>query len=106
MEQGKIMVYRVVYLAKTYNIAPHLLVNIDQTRLHVVPIVRERSWEGRRTKQIQVLSVEDKRQLTIVASLTVMVICFLFKWYLQELEDDNYHLTMHEKQSALYMDGI
>jgi hypothetical protein len=70
MEQRKIVVYHVTYFAKTYNIPPHLLVNTDQTRLHVVPIARERSWESRGTKQIQVLCVEDKRQVTIVASLT------------------------------------
>jgi hypothetical protein len=40
MEQRKFVVYRVNYLAKTYNIPPHLLVNIDHTRLHVVPIAR------------------------------------------------------------------
>jgi hypothetical protein len=70
MEQGKFMVCRVDYLAKTYNIPPHLLVNIDHTRLHVVPIARETSWENRGAKQIQVLGVEDKRQVTTVASLT------------------------------------
>ncbi len=35
-----------------------------------------------------------------------MVICFLFKWCLQEPQYDNYHLTMHEKQNALQTDGI
>lgn len=57
MEQGKFVVYCVDYLAKTYNIPPHLLVNVDRTRLHVVPIVRETSWKNRRAKQIQVLGV-------------------------------------------------
>lgn len=70
MEQGKFVVYCVNYLAKTYNILPHLLLNIGYTRLHLVPIARETSWENRRAKRIQVLGVEDKIQMTTMASLT------------------------------------
>jgi hypothetical protein len=37
----------------------------------VVPIATKRSWESRGAKQIQVLGVKDKRQVTIVTSLIV-----------------------------------
>ncbi len=65
------MGYKVVYLVKIYNIPPTLVVNSDQTRVHLVPIVRKRTWENKGTKHIKVLRMEDKRQITIVVSSTV-----------------------------------
>jgi hypothetical protein len=37
------MVLRIVYLVKVYNLPPNLVVNIDQRGIHLVPIVRERT---------------------------------------------------------------
>ncbi len=71
MEQGKFMVYRVAYCAKTYNIPPCLFVNIDQIGMHVVLIAREKTCESKGTKHIQMLGVENKRQVVTVASLTI-----------------------------------
>jgi hypothetical protein len=42
------------------------MVNNDQIRIHLVPIVKERTWEIKGTKHIQVLRVEDKGQITMV----------------------------------------
>jgi hypothetical protein len=48
---------------KLYSIPLCLVVNNDQTRIHLIPIARERKWESKGTKHIQVLKVEDKKQV-------------------------------------------
>jgi len=45
-------------------------VNSDQTRVHLVPNGGERIWESKGTKHVQVLGLEDKRQMTMVVSLS------------------------------------
>ncbi len=42
------------------------MVNIDQIGIHLVPTVGERTWESKGSKHIQVLGMEDKRQVTLV----------------------------------------
>jgi hypothetical protein len=64
------MVYKIAYLLKLYSIPPCLVVNIDQIGIHLVPTIGERTWESKGSKHIQVLGVEDKRQVTIVVSST------------------------------------
>ncbi len=55
---------------KVYNIPPTLVVNNDQKYVHPIPIARERTWESKRSKQIQILKVENKRYITMVVSST------------------------------------
>ncbi len=47
-------------MVKAYNIPPTLVVNNDQIGVHLVPIVRKKTWENKGSKHIQVLEVEDK----------------------------------------------
>jgi hypothetical protein len=46
------------------------MVNNDQIGIHLVPTIGERTWESKGSKHIQVLGVEDKRQVTLVVSFT------------------------------------
>ncbi len=46
-----------------YNIISSLVVNSDQRGVHLIPIARYWTWEGNRSKHIQVLRVENKDQL-------------------------------------------
>ncbi len=46
---------------KVYNITLALIVNSDQTSVHLIPTTRERTWESKGSKHIQVLGVENKR---------------------------------------------
>jgi len=62
------MAYWVAYLMKAYNIPIILIVNSDQTNVHFIPIARERTLENKRTQHIQVLGVENKRQVILVVS--------------------------------------
>jgi hypothetical protein len=55
------MAYRVAYVMKDDNIPPTLIVNNDQTSVHLIPIARERTWESKGVKHIQILRVDDKR---------------------------------------------
>jgi hypothetical protein len=64
-EQGQNMAYRIIYLVKLYPILPCLVVNSEQFGIHLVSTIGERTWES---KGIQVLGVENKRQVTMVVS--------------------------------------
>jgi hypothetical protein len=64
------MAYWVTYLVNVYNIPLGLVVNIDQTRVHLVPIARYWTWENKGSKHIQVLGVENKRPIIMVVFLT------------------------------------
>jgi hypothetical protein len=58
----------VVYLVKAYYIPLTLVMNNDQTRVHLEPNDGERTWEPKGTKHVQVLHLEDTRQITMTAS--------------------------------------
>ncbi len=67
-EKGKFMAYRVAYLTKTYYIPPSLVVNSDQSNIHLAPIVGKYTWESRGSKHIHVLGIKDKWQVNVVVS--------------------------------------
>ncbi len=62
------MAYRITYLMKLYLIPPCLVVNTDQTGIHLVPTTGKITQESKSLKHIQVLGVENKRQVTVVVS--------------------------------------
>jgi hypothetical protein len=70
--QGLTMAYRNVYFLKAYSIPPAFVVNNDQTRVHLVPNGVERTWEPKGTKHVQVLSLKDKKQVTMVVSSNIV----------------------------------
>jgi hypothetical protein len=62
------MAHMVAYLVKTYNIPTCLVINTDQTRIHLMSTRGDRTWEAKGTKHIQVLGIENKRQITTIVS--------------------------------------
>ena len=64
------MVQKCAYLVKIHNIRPSLIVNIDQTGIHLVPTRGARTWKERNSKCIKIHGVEDKRKITVAASST------------------------------------
>ena len=69
MEQlGLNMNYRVAYLAKFYRIPSSLVINSDQTSIHLVRVVGGKTWDAKGSKDVKILSMEDKRQITCVMS--------------------------------------
>jgi len=73
------MAHRVAYLVKVYNVPMCLVVNIDQARVHLVPIGGDHTWETRKAKHIQVLGIENKRQITTIVSSSTKGHCYLRK---------------------------
>jgi hypothetical protein len=62
------MTQRYTYLIKVHNIPQSLVVNSDQTGIHLVPTAGARTWDTKGIKQVRVHGLEDKRQVTIVVS--------------------------------------
>jgi hypothetical protein len=62
------MSYRVAYLVKLYSIPRELIINTDQTGIHLVPIGGSHTWERRGAKDVKFLGIEDKRQITACVS--------------------------------------
>jgi hypothetical protein len=67
-EQGKKMAQRCAYLVKIHNIPQSLVVNTDQTRIHLVPTRGSRTWEEKNSKFVRIHGIGDKRQITVAAS--------------------------------------
>jgi hypothetical protein len=62
------MAHRVAYLVKAYNIPTCLVINTDQTGIHLVSIKGDRTWETKGAEHIQVLGIENKKQITASVS--------------------------------------
>jgi hypothetical protein len=62
------MAHQIAYLVKMYNIPPCLVVNTNQTGVHLVPTGRDQTWERKGIKHIQIIRIKDKKQITIVVS--------------------------------------
>ncbi len=54
------MAYHVVYLTKAYDIPPSLVVNNDQTNIHLVPTTTKHAWESKGSKHINVFGIKYK----------------------------------------------
>jgi len=65
---GLLKAYMVVYLVKASYIPLTFVINNDQIKVHLEPNDGERTWEPKRTKHVQVLHLEDMRQITMTVS--------------------------------------
>jgi hypothetical protein len=78
-EQGKAMAQRCAYLVKVHNIPKELVVNSDQTGIHLVPTGGSRTWETKGAKHVKVHGAEDKRQITVTVSSAADGRCLSFQ---------------------------
>ena len=67
-QQGLRMTQRIAYLVKCYNVPCELVVNTDQTGIHLVPTGGTKTWEEKGSKHVAVIGIEDKRQVTVAVS--------------------------------------
>jgi hypothetical protein len=67
-EQGLLMAQRAAYLVKAHSIPPELMVNTDQTGIHLIPIGGTRTWAEKGSKHVLVHGQDDKRQITVSVS--------------------------------------
>jgi hypothetical protein len=66
--QGLNISYRIAYLVKVYNIPSSLVVNSNQTRVHLLFIASEKKWEIKGKKHVKILGMGYKRKVTMVVS--------------------------------------
>ena len=78
-KQGKAMAQRCAYLVKVHNIPKELVVNSNQTVIHLVPTGGSRTWETKGAKHVKVHGVEDKRQITVTVSSAANGQCLPFQ---------------------------
>ena len=69
-DQGKAMAQRCAYLVSVHNIPKELIVNTDQTGIHLVSTSDSRTWEMKGAKHIRIHGQDDKRQITVAVSST------------------------------------
>lgn len=58
------MAHQTAYLVKAHSIPPELVINTDQTGIHLVPTGGAHTWAEKGSKHVQVLGMEDERQIT------------------------------------------
>jgi hypothetical protein len=56
------------YLVKAHSIAPKLVINTGQTWIQLVPAGGALTWAENGSKHVQILGMEDKRQITFLVS--------------------------------------
>jgi hypothetical protein len=56
---------------KAHSIPPKLVVNTDQTGIHLVPTRGVHTWALKGSKHVLVHGIEDKRQITVSVPLTI-----------------------------------
>ena len=62
------MAQRTTYLVKAHSIALELVINTNQTWIHLVPAGGARTWVEKGSKHVQILGMEDKRQIIVSVS--------------------------------------
>ena len=55
-------------MIKVHKSPRYLVVNNDQTGIHLVPTGGARTWDTKGIKQVRVHGLKDKRQVTVVIS--------------------------------------
>lgn len=66
--QLDMMAHRAAFEVLTHAVPEELMVNMDQTAMHLVPSGGSRTYDKRGKKEIAVTGKEDKRQITICVS--------------------------------------
>ena len=73
------MAQRCAYLVSAHNIPSELVVNSDQTGIHLVPTCGSRTWETKGAKHIKVHGQYHKRQITVAVSSVASGKCLHFQ---------------------------
>lgn len=94
------MAYWITYIMKAYNIPLILVVNNDQTYVYLIPTIRERTWETKGRKYIQVLKGGRKRQVTLVVHLVANSFLLPFQIMFTIIPRSLLYCLMKERTSA------
>ncbi|MDO9333522.1 MAG: hypothetical protein Q7T57_03245 [Dehalococcoidales bacterium] len=63
-DQGVLMAKRIAATMETHDVHPSLVINMDQTGVHLVP-TSNWTYQARGSKSVAVVGAEDKRQITV-----------------------------------------
>jgi hypothetical protein len=63
-DKGVEMAKRIAFFMQTYKVHPSLVINMDQTGVHLAP-VDSRTYDCRGAKDVKLIGAEDKRQITV-----------------------------------------
>jgi hypothetical protein len=66
-QQGKTMIERIAALVKQYKVIPELIINFDQTAVHIVPKSKT-TYAPCGDKSVALVGADDKRQITAVVA--------------------------------------
>jgi hypothetical protein len=69
-EQWSRLVHRVAFAVDLYNIPPELVLNSDQTAVWLVPTNQARTFAPKGAREVAVLGVDDKRNVTCMPTLS------------------------------------
>jgi hypothetical protein len=67
--QGRAMIERIAVLVKQYKIPADLIINFDQTGVHLVPSSNS-TYAVMGSKNVSVINSDDKRQITVIIAST------------------------------------
>lgn len=67
--QGKTMIERIAVLVKQYKIPADLIINFDQTGVHLVPSSNS-TYAVKGSKHVSIINSDDKRQITAIIAST------------------------------------
>jgi hypothetical protein len=102
------MAQKAAYSEKAHSIPLSMMVNTDQTRIHIVPSRGARTWSEKRSKHVLVHGMDDKHQITCCVSSTaigtLLPFQLIFTWTIdrclppkndghQEIKEVGWHLT-------------
>lgn len=57
-------VYRAAFAVRKHKVPPELVVNFDQTGIHIVPLAGARTYAEKGSRHVALLGQDDKRQIT------------------------------------------
>jgi len=70
-DQCEMTFFRLVYTIATSDIHPSLVINADQTMIHLVPGGNQRTYDEKGCKQVSLHGLDEKRGFTSLVAITV-----------------------------------
>jgi hypothetical protein len=65
---------------RIHAIPDRLVINSDQTAIHLVPMGGDKTWEVKGVKDVHVIGAKDKRQIKVTVTSAAMALSCRFSW--------------------------
>lgn len=70
-QKGQLFKFCIAYLVYTWYVPQALVVNMDQTTVHFLPVRNERTYIARGSRDVSIVGRGDKRQVMVVVACSV-----------------------------------